>query len=67
MFQWNFNLDPLQNKIDAEIVPDKYPESPFPDSVLTTYEITETVVQTCAWTLVNLIIQERVMQDEAIG
>ena len=41
----------------AEIVPDKYPESPFLDSALKLPKATETVVQICARTLANLIIQ----------
>ena len=41
----------------AEIVPDKYPESPFLNSALKLPKATETVVQICARTLANLMIQ----------
>ena len=41
----------------AEIVPNKYPELPFPESALNLPRITETVVQACARTLANQIIQ----------
>ena len=41
----------------AEIVPDKYPESPFLNSALKLPKATETVAQICAWTLANLMIQ----------
>ena len=48
----------------AEIVPDKYPEAPFLDSALKLPNATETVVQICARTLANPIIQGGV-QDNA--
>ena len=41
----------------AEIVPDKYPESPFLNSALKLPKAAETVVQICAWTLANVMIQ----------
>ena len=41
----------------AEIVPDKYPESPFLNSALKLPKATETVVQICARTMANLMIQ----------
>ena len=41
----------------AEIVPNKYPESPFLNSALKLPKATETVVQICARTLANLMIQ----------
>ena len=41
----------------AEIVHDKFPESPFPKSALKLPKTTETVVQICAQTLANQSIQ----------
>ena len=41
----------------AEIVPDKYSESTFPEGALKLSKTTETVVQICARTLANLSIQ----------
>ena len=40
----------------AEIVPNKYLESPFLDSLLKLPKATETVVQICSRTLANLSI-----------
>ena len=42
-----------------EIVPEKFPESTFPEEALKLQKTTETVVQICAWTLANPIIQGR--------
>ena len=42
---------------NAEIVPNKYPESAFLNSVLKLPKATETVVQICERTLANLMIQ----------
>ena len=41
----------------AEIVPGKYPESPFLNSALKLPKTTEIVVHICARTLANLMIQ----------
>ena len=41
----------------AEIVPNNYPDSPFLNSALKLPKATETVVQICARTLANLMIQ----------
>ena len=41
----------------AEIVPDKYSESTFPEGALKLSKTTETVVQICARTLANQPIQ----------
>ena len=41
----------------AEIVPDKYSESTFPEGALKLSKTTETVVQICARTLTNQPIQ----------
>ena len=41
----------------AEIVLDEYPESPFLNSALKLPKATKTVVQICARTLANLMIQ----------
>ena len=42
---------------NANIVPDKYPESSFPEGALKLPKTIETVGQLCAQTLANLIIQ----------
>ena len=47
----------------AETVPDKYPESPFPQSALKIPRTTETVVQICAQTLAIQIIQGGVQEE----
>ena len=41
----------------AEIVPNTYSAPTFPKDVLELSKITKAVVQICAWTLANLIIQ----------
>ena len=49
----------------TEMIPDKYFEPTFPEGALKLPKTTETVVQICARTLANLIIQGRGVQEEA--
>ena len=54
----NIQPRPIVKILDiAEIVPDKYSQSTFPEGAITLSKTTETVVHICARTLVNLIIQ----------
>ena len=48
-----------------DIIPFKYPGPPFPEGALKVPQTTETVVQICARTPVNLIIQGKGVQEEA--
>ena len=62
IFNFLIKIKPRSNiKITniAEIVPDKYPESPFLNSALKLPKATETVMQICGrtLTLANLMIQ----------
>ena len=56
--RWIFNLQNI-----AEIVPDKYSRPTFSMVALKLSKTTKTVVQICARTLANLIIQVGVQEE----
>ena len=54
----NFQPTPIMKISNiAEIVPNKYSKLILPKGALKVSKTTKTVVQICAWTLANLIIQ----------